>query len=294
MSAGPPSASVKSSLGIDRGGAALITGASSGVGEAFARTLAGRGVALLLTAVPADQDPLDRIADELARQHGIRCLAVPIDLADPDGAERLREAADELDFEPDLVVNSAGVGASGRFADMPLAQQLRMIRVNAESVAHLTGIYLPLMVARRAGAVINIASTAAFQPVPYFSVYAASKAFVLSLGEALWAESRRDGVRVLTVCSGPVETPFHAGATPDSADGPVRSYLRRRYMTTQRVVDTALAAVERDRPTVVLRMPVVGLLYYPVALLRTVVPLRVRLLLSERVGRFLYRPGEAR
>jgi len=292
MRASAPPSSSRSSLGIDRGGAALITGASSGVGEAFARTLAARGVALLLTALPAEQERLASIADELARQHGIRCLFVPVDLADPDGPERLRAAADELQFEPDLVVNSAGIGASGRFADLPLDRQLRMIRVNAEGVAHITGIYLPRMIARQAGAVINIASTAAFQPLPYFSVYAASKAFVLSLGEALWAECRGDGVRVISVCSGPVETPFHAGAGAGASDGAPRSFLRRRYMTPQRVVDTALAAVARDRPTVVLRMPVVGLLYYPVAALRAFVPLHVRLRLSARLGRFLYRPRD--
>jgi short-subunit dehydrogenase len=95
-------------------------------------------------------------------------------------------------------------------------------------------------------------------------------------------------VRVVNVCSGPVATPFHGDGQEDPADGPVRDFLRRRYMTTQRVVETSLTAVERDRPMVVLRMPVVGLLYYPVALLRAVLPLRVRLLLSERLNRWYF------
>jgi uncharacterized protein len=278
VSAGPAKSS-GSALGIDRGGAALITGASS-------------GVALLLTALPAEHDRLDAIADELVRAHGIRCLAVGADLAQADGPERLRDEADRLGFEPDLLVNSAGVGASGRFADAPVASQLTMIRVNAEAVAHLCAIYLPRMTARRAGAVINVASTAAFQPLPYFSVYAATKAFVLSLGEALWAESRLDGVRVVSVCSGPVETPFHGG--PDAGDGAARTFLRRRYMTPQRVVESGLAAVQRDRPVVVLRMPLVGLLHYPVGVLRAVIPLRVRLQVAERLGRWVYGPAGGR
>lgn len=279
-------------FGLERGGAALITGASSGIGESFARTLAARGVELLLTALPSEEDRLAAIARELGATHGIRCLSVTVDLADELGADRLRAEADALAFEPDLIINSAGIGASGRFAELSLHQQLEMIRVNVGGLVHLTGLYLPRMVARGAGAVINVASTAAFQPLPYFSVYAASKAFVLSLSQALWAESRRDGVRVVSVCSGPVETAFH-GDDHAQAGGGTQQFLRRRYMTSQRVVDSALAAVERGRPVVVLRMPVVGLLYYPVAALRSFLPLRLRLLLSERLGRVLYKPPVA-
>jgi uncharacterized protein len=280
----------RSSLGIARGGTALVTGASSGIGEAFARSLAARGVDLVMTGLPQEQQRLTSIASELENLHGVRCLAVPADLADPTGADSLRVAADEHAFEPDLLVNSAGIGASGPFFEAPLEQQLRMIQVNVEGVVRLTGLYLPRMVARGTGAVINVASTAAFQPLPYFTVYAASKAFVLSFGEGLWAESRRSGVRVVNVCSGPVATPFHGSGDGggSATDGPVRDFLRRRYMTTQRVVDTALTAVERNRPVVVLRMPVVGLLSYPVALFRGVLPLRVRLLLSERLNRWYF------
>jgi uncharacterized protein len=278
----------RSSLGIARGGTALVTGASSGIGEAFARSLAARGVHLVMTGLPQEQQRLTSIASELENLHGVRCLAVTADLAEPAGADSLLVAADEHAFEPDLLVNSAGIGTSGPFFEAPLEQQLRMIHVNVEGLVRLTGLYLPRMVARGAGAVINVASTAAFQPLPYFTVYAASKAFVLSFGEALWAESRRSGVRVVNVCSGPVATPFHGGDQGDTSDGPVRDLLRRRYMTAQRVVDTALSAVERNRPMVVLRMPVVGLLYYPIALLRGVLPLRVRLLLSERLNRWYF------
>jgi short-subunit dehydrogenase len=270
------------------GGAALVTGASSGIGEAFARILAARGAEVLLTALPQDEDRLQQIAEELAQVHGVRCETVPIDLGQRDGPDALQAAADELDFEPDLLVNSAGVGGTGRFGEAPLEQELQMVHVNVEALVRLTAIYVPRMAARGAGAVVNIASTAAFQPLPYFSVYAASKAFVLSFGEALWAEHLCTGVRIVTVCSGPVETPFHGNGNAARADGPVKRYLRRRYMTTERVVTSALDALEHDRPLVVLRMPAIGLLYRPVALVRSVLPLRVRLRISERLNRWYF------
>jgi len=275
-------------LGIGRGEAALITGASSGIGESFARNLAGRGVNLLLTALPDEHSQLRELADDLAARHAVRCLTVPMDLGMRDGPDRLLAAADAQGFEPDLLVNSAGVGDSGRFADATLERQLQMVHVNVEALVRLTGLYLPRMAARGAGAVINVASTAAFQPLPYFAVYAASKAFVLSFGEGLWAEHRRTGVRVTTVCSGPVSTPFHGSAAADKPPAGVKGFLKRRYMTSERVVETALAALERDQPMVVLRMPLVGLLYYPAALARGFVPLRARLRVSERLNRWYF------
>jgi short-subunit dehydrogenase len=287
VSAGTTSLASRSSLGIARGGSALVTGASSGIGAAFAQALATRGVSLLLTSLPSERGRLDSMADELSTTHGIRCLVVAADLSRSDGPEQVRTGADELDFQPDLIVNSAGFGAGGRFADAQLDEQLRMIQVNVAALVHLTGLFLPLMVARGGGAVINVASTAAFQPLPYFSVYAASKAFVLLFGEALWAESRRSGVAVVSVCTGPVNTPFH-GEGKRTGDGPVKAFLVKRYMTPERVVESALSAVEQDRPTVVLRMPVVGLLIYPLALIRSVIPIRARLLLSERWFRWYF------
>jgi hypothetical protein len=148
------------------------------------------------------------------------------------------------------------------------------------------------MVARGSGAIINVGSTAAFQPVPYFSVYAASKAFVVRLSEALWAEFHGAGVRVVTVCCGPVETRFQGDESADDDGGKaVKGFLRRRYMTTQRVVDRALKAVDEDQPMVVLRMPIVGALYYPATLARSFIPRRGRLRVSERINRWLYDAG---
>jgi short-subunit dehydrogenase len=286
-----PAPTEPAALGIRPGERALVTGASSGIGEAFARTLAGRGVALLITGLPAEHERLDAIAAELSDRHGVRCEAVPMDLSAADGPDRLCAAADALGFEPDLLVNSAGIGTGGRFAAGALDTELRMIQVNVTALVALTGRYVPRMSQRGAGAVINIASTAAFQPLPYFSVYGASKAFVLSFGEALWAEGRRSGVRVVNVCSGPVETPFHGDGAAPPKDRTVRGFLRRRYLTTDRLIADALAAVVEGRPTVVLRMPVIGLLARPLGVLRAVLPPRARLLVSERMNRWYF--GEA-
>jgi short-subunit dehydrogenase len=266
------------------GKTALVTGASSGIGEAFARRLAAGGADVLLTSLPAERERLEVIAAELAEQHSVRAGAVVADLAESGAPADLQAQVDELDYDPDILVNSAGIGVSGRFVSTPLEQQLRMIRVNVEALVALTGLYLPRMAARRTGAVVNVGSTAALQPMPYFGVYAASKAFVQSFGEALWAEYRRTGVRVITVCTGPVDTPFHGNG--DAPTG-VRRFIKRRYLTPDLVAASALDAVERDQPTVVLRLPGARLVLLPATAAANVVPRRGRLMASERVTRWL-------
>src|SRR5262245_32336244 len=164
---------------------ALVTGASSGIGEAFAHALASRSMNLLLTALPADQQLLENIAQDLSSRHGIRTAVVVMDLATPGAASLLQSEADRLGFDPDLLVNSAGFGIVGRFVDSRLEDQLGMVRVNVEALVSLVGLYLPRMVARGHGDIINVASTAALSPLPYFGVYAACKAFVLSFSNAL-------------------------------------------------------------------------------------------------------------
>jgi short-subunit dehydrogenase len=188
---------------------ALVTGASSGIGEAFARNLAGQGVAILVTALPAESERLRALASELSMRNHVRTEVVTLDLAGRDAAWQLQAAADELAFEPDMLVNSAGIGAGGVFAGEPLERHLDMIHLNVEALVSLTGLYLPRMVNRRRGIVVNIASTAAFAPMPYLAVYAASKSFVLNFSQALWAYYHRRGVRFLAVCPGPVASRFH-------------------------------------------------------------------------------------
>jgi uncharacterized protein len=267
--------------GIVRGEAALVTGASSGIGERFARVLAGRGVNLLIAAHPQDRQALERISAELAERHSVACVPVTLDLARREAPHELLAAADERGFEPDLVVNNAGIGSVGPFSSVPLEAQLETLHVNVEAPIGLTRLYLPRMSARGTGAVINVSSTAALQPQPYFAVYAASKAFTLRFGEALWAEQRRSGVRIVTVCPG------HVG---DGArrDGRVGRFLGPRYLTAEQVVERGLRAVEEDQPVVILRMPVLGRAYYLRRLLSGMLTRRARLRAAEWIGRRLY------
>ena len=260
------------------GTAALVTGASSGIGEAFARALAAHSVDLLLTSLPEDQAALTGIARELSAQHRVRAEVVTADLSDPAGAVCLMEAVDALAFEPDTLVNSAGFGVIGRFDQAPLERQLAMIRVNVEALVALTGRYLPRMVARRQGTIINVASTAGLMPVPYFAAYAASKAFVVSFSEALWAENRAHGVRVVAACPGPVGTRFHERAAGED--------LRSRLQVSA-VVQAAFKALERGRPVVVQRVLPFGAVF--AALSAPVAPRRLRLLAIHRIARWFFK-----
>lgn len=262
-----------------RGKSALVTGASSGIGEAFASALAGRGMALLLAA--RSEERLRTIAEGLAAQYSVRIETVSIDLAERDAPRRLQEAAEGRGFEPDLLVNNAGVGILAPFADVPLDRQLEQVRLNIEALVALTGLYLPRMLARRSGGVINIASSAAFQPVPYFAVYAASKAFVLSFSEGLWAEARRQGVRVVAVAPGPVaDTRFGERAEMATAFDELRAIPR------EQVVADALRALERGRPSVV-----PGLTTSIGARAVGFIPRRLQLAMTERLfRRYAHRP----
>jgi hypothetical protein len=269
-----------------RGGAALVTGASSGIGEAFARTLAARGSDVLLTALPEDGERLAQVASELAAGHGVRTEIVPIDLSIPGGPESLVESADRLAFEPSILVNCAGFGIGGNFAEQPLERQLAMIRLNVLGVVALTGSYLPRMIERGEGVVVNVSSTAGLQPVPSFAAYAATKAFVLSFGEALWAETHAAGLRIVTVCPGPVATRFKAvsGDTEDSIEA---ARDRQRFLTPGQVVDAALAAVDADRPRVVLRMRHGRALFAAFRAATLFLPRRWEMLAIERASRML-------
>jgi short-subunit dehydrogenase len=259
-----------------KGKSALITGASSGLGETFAHALAARGMALLLVARSGDR--LRAAAAELAAQHGVRIEVVVMDLAERDAPRRLQHTADALGFEPDLLVNNAGLGVLGPFADTALDRQLETIRVNVEALVALTGLYVPRMLARRSGAILNVASTTGLRPVPNFAVYAASKAFVVSFSEALWVECRNRGVRVLAVCPGVVSnTQFRvrAGSRPAPKHG----------MSREAVVAQALRALDHDQP-----IAVIGLSNRLGALTWAVMPRRLRLVVSER----LFRRAQAR
>jgi short-subunit dehydrogenase len=224
-----------------KGQRALVTGASSGIGAVFARELASRGSDLVLVA--RSRDKLASLADELRASYGVAADAVVADLAKPSAADEL--AAELRDSAPqiDILVNNAGFGLHALLHQADAARLTEMVQVNVAALVDLTRLYLPGMVARDRGAVINVASTAAFQPVPYMAVYGASKAFVLSFTEALWAETRRTGVRVTALCPGSTETEFFAVAGENAQVG--------RIMAPQRVVHAALRALDRRASTVV-------------------------------------------
>jgi short-subunit dehydrogenase len=199
---------------------ALVTGASAGIGMAFARRLATQGINLVLVARRAPR--LQALADELARDHRIQTRVVAEDLERDGAIERIE--AGVADLHIGILINNAGFSMVGRFDRVPREKVLGMVRVNCLAVAALAHAFLPGMRARRRGAVVIVSSAAAYQPLGYAATYAATKAFDLMLAEALWAENRDAGVDVLALSPGPVETEFqtvagetaHPGATPES------------------------------------------------------------------------------
>jgi hypothetical protein len=187
----------------------LLTGASSGIGAAMARQLADPTVTLLLTA--RSEDALRALADDL-RQHGATAEVFPHDLSTPGAATALHQQITETGHTVDVLINNAGFGKQGRFEDYDAASYEQMLRLNVTNLVSLTHHCLPAMLERGAGGILNVASTAAFQSVPFFAVYAASKSFVLHFSEALHSEYADRGVTVTCLCPGSTETNFHERA----------------------------------------------------------------------------------
>jgi short-subunit dehydrogenase len=194
---------------------ALITGASSGLGLELARLFARDGHDLVVVA--RRRDHLEALATRLAADHGVAARIIAEDLADPVAPLRIVEELRACRIEVDFLVNSAGFGANGPFATLDLGRQLAMFQVNAGALMHLTGLLLPGMIARGSGRILNLGSTAGFQPGPFMAVYYASKAFVNSFTEALAYELRGTGVTATVSCPGATVTEFSAVAgTTDS------------------------------------------------------------------------------
>ena len=189
---------------------ALVTGASGGIGEELARLFAADGHSLVLVA--RSRDKLSALAEELSDKHNVNARVLPADLA---RAEAPREIFEELQSDAvtvDALVNNAGIGSYGLFAETDAKTELDLLQINVVALTHLTKLFLPQMIARRRGYLLNVASTAAFQPGPLMAVYYASKAYVLSFSEALANETSGTGVRVSVLCPGPTETGFVAAA----------------------------------------------------------------------------------
>ena len=209
----------------------LVTGASSGIGEAFARVLRSRGDRLVLVA--RRQDRLARLAEVLGGEPAV--LTVALDLASPGAGEQLEAVLRARGLEVDLLVNNAGLGQGGRFHEQPPERLLHMVDLNVRALTDLLRRFLPPMVARGRGAVVNVASMSSFQPVPYLGAYAATKAYVLSLTESLSVELSGTGVAVQALCPGNVPTEFQQVAGTE----------RTRYTRTPAMpaLDVARASV---------------------------------------------------
>jgi uncharacterized protein len=189
---------------------ALITGGSVGIGAALADVFAAHGHDLIL--VSRNRDKLEARGGAIHAQHGVEVVCLAEDLTDPQGSRRLYEAVAARQLDVHYLVNNAGVGVYGRFATTDLDAELKMIQLNVTSVVDLTKRFLPSMIARGNGRILNVASTAAFVPGPWMSVYFASKAFLLSFSQAIGYELKPNGVTVTTLCPGPTESEFKVRA----------------------------------------------------------------------------------
>ena len=220
----------------------LITGASSGIGAAFARKLAARGRNVLLVA--RSEDKLITLCNELGRLTSIRAQYLTLDLEQPDAAAQLFEETQKRELEIDMLINNAGFGSMGDFAKLDLNRELEMIQLNIRALVDLTHRFLLPMRERKRGTIINVASTAGFQAVPYMATYAATKAFVLSFSEALWDENRMHGVHVMALCPGVTETNFFEASKIDRP--PMRT-----IQTPEEVVEAALRGMARKKSVVI-------------------------------------------
>jgi uncharacterized protein len=218
------------------GGTALVTGASSGIGAAFTQSLAALGYDLVIVARSTAE--LTRRAAELTARHPVSVTPIAADLSDATAVTRLVTTLDDRAIHIDLLVNSAGVSMKGPVVEQSAHRLAALIAVNVQAPVALTAAVLPGMLERGRGSIINVASTGAYQPAPYLAAYAASKAFVLSFTEALWAETRNSPVSVLAVSPGPTTTRMNPGEARGKA-------------SPEHVVATALKAIAHGRPSVI-------------------------------------------
>lgn len=222
--------------------ATLITGASGGIGEEFARQLAAQGHNLVLVA--RSEDKLKVLCDELKEKNKIEAEYIAIDLVEADADKKLFEETTRRGIEVELLINNAGFGSMGYFDELDLDWELKMVALNVRSLVALTHRYLQPMVKRKSGAIMNVASTAAFQPVPFMATYAATKAFVLSFSEALWEEYRPFGIKVIAFCPGTTKTNFFEAAKMDKP-------AMRVIQSPEEVVTVALKGLKKGRSHII-------------------------------------------
>ena len=219
---------------------ALVTGASAGIGVELARELAKHGAKLILTA--RRKDRLDALATSLATQ-GNEVRTVAVDLNEPSAPQQIFEVTEGAGAPVDILIDNAGLGQFGAFHTNSIEQELSQVRVNCEALIHVARLFVPRMVERRRGWVLITASTASFQPLPYFSTYAATKAFDRFFANGLAHEVARFGVKVTALCPGPTESEFFEVARAGR--------LRRGVQSAEEVARIGIAALARGRRTVI-------------------------------------------
>jgi len=222
---------------------ALVTGASSGLGAEFARQLAREKMDLVLVARRAEL--LERIKGEIERTNGVVCHVLTRDLGRPEAPEELFQETERRGIAVDWLVNNAGFGTNGRFAELPLDREREEILLNVYCLVALSRLYLPGMIRRGRGQIINLGSVGSFVPTPYMATYSATKAFVLSFSEALATELASSGVRVQALCPGATRTEFQKVAGVDDR------VPEMSYMTAEAVVQQSIAAVKSGKRTLV-------------------------------------------
>lgn len=229
---------------IGRGQTALITGASTGIGLELARSFAKRGYRPILVARSGDK--LAQVAADIEAATGVGAVPMPFDLSRPGAGVELAKLLIEREIAVDVLINNAGFGSTGPFAQSDPDTQTGMVDVNIRAVVELTRLLLPGMIERGRGGILNLASTAAFQPGPMMAVYCAAKAFVLSFTEALSEELRGTGVKVTCLCPGATESSFHERAGTDKT-----AITRGGMMSAARVAEIGYRAFERNRRVVI-------------------------------------------
>ena len=220
--------------------AVLITGASSGIGEAFAYKYAELGENLILTA--RSKEKLEKLKNKLMEKFAIEVLIIVLDLSKENAAKEIYDKLEKEGIAVSALVNNAGYATSGEFISNSFVSQHEQVMLNVTSLVDLSYYFLDNMKKNKKGVIINIASTGAFQPLPYMSVYGATKAFVLSFSEGLYEEYKNYGIKVIAVCPGPTETNFFESAGPVSVG---------KFRTPKMVVDSTFKALGRNKNHVV-------------------------------------------
>lgn len=233
------------------GRVALVTGGSGGIGAELARLFARDGWDVVLVA--RSREGLEKVGRELAQAHGVRCHVVPADLADPAAPQAVYDTVQGLGLQVDALVNNAGFGVMGTFVDTggdaatELGRELQMLQVNVVALTHLSKLFLPQMVRRGRGYLMNVASTAAFQPGPLMAVYYATKAYVLSFSEALSVELAGTGVTATALCPGPTHTDFASAAKMEKS----RLFRAAHVMTAAEVAEAGYNAMRAGKSSVI-------------------------------------------